>query len=102
MNLLLEEFEKKEGKKNALSASQRLKVCREFLLQRLQNVENLTGMDDFEALDRDRLPKSHHSLQSFINQSASREAQSAETNDVMVDWNAPIKMKLVLLPDSVT
>ena len=57
-------------------------------------------MEDHEAVDRDRLPKAHHTFQSFINQSASIEA--SKTKDILVDWNIPIKLRLTLLPDRIT
>ena len=78
----------------------RLKAIRELTLQKLKKVADLPGMEDHEAVDRDRLPKSHHTFRSFINQSASIEA--SKTGDLLVDWNIPIKMKLTLLPDAIT
>ena len=79
---------------------ERVKAVRELLLQKIQKIASLPGLEDHEAVDRDRLPKAHHTFQSFINQSASIEA--SKTNDILVDWNIPIKLRLTLLPDRLT
>ena len=78
----------------------RLKASRELLLQKLSAIADLPGLEDHEAVDRDRLPKPHHTFQSFINQSASIEA--SKTKDILVDWNLPVKLRLTLLPDAIT
>ena len=99
VTLVKREFQKLE-RVDMLSPAQKEKIRREFTLQRLQNVAQLPGMEGFEAIDRDRLPKSHHDFQSFVNQSAS--VDSSATNDIMVNWHLPISLKLILLPDVLT
>ena len=89
-----------DSNKVELTPTKRLKLQREFLLQRLQNFADLPGLEEFKAIDRNRLPKEYHNFQAFINQSASVDASA--TKDIMVDWNAPIKLKLILLPDKIT
>ena len=84
----------------SFDTQERTKAIRELLLQKLQKIAELPGMEDHEAVDRDRLPKAHHTFQSFINQSASIEA--SKTKDILVDWNIPIKLRLTLLPDRIT
>ena len=79
---------------------QESKACREVMLEKLNRIAELDGMEDYEAIDRDRLPKEYHSFQAFINQSASEEVSVLK--EMLVDWNAPIKMKLIFLPDSIT
>ena len=75
------------------------RISREVKLQRLQHVSHLRGMELYEAVDRDRLPKSHHTFQGFINQNASTEITTQK--DVLVDWNLPIKLQVVYLPDQI-
>ena len=99
LSAVKKEFSRLE-RTDILSVAQKDKIRREFTLQRLQNVASLPGMEGFEAIDRDRLPKPHHDFQSFVNQSAS--AESSATNDIMVNWHLPISFKLVLLPDMLT
>ena len=96
----MEEFQKVDKTKIELTPTKRLKLQREFMLQRLQNFADLPGLEEFQAIDRNRLPKEYHNFQGFVNQSAT--SDSSATKDLMVDWNAPIKIKLVLLPDNVT
>ena len=79
---------------------QKEKIRRELTLQRLQKIAELPGMQRFQSIDRDRLPKPHHDFLSFLNQSASLE--SSATKDIMVTWQLPIKMQVILLPDSLT
>ena len=98
--LVQERFRKLDSSDTTFTVPQRSKVLREMLLQKLQIIADLPGMESFEAVDRDRLPKVHHTFQSFVNQSASVEA--SKTKDIMVTWNAPIKIKMVLLPDTIT
>lgn len=78
----------------------RERIIREIKLQKLKHIENLAGMEAFEAVDRDRFPKLHHSFISFVNQSASEDAST--TNDILVTWNAPIKLRLIFIPDVLT
>ena len=99
VNRAVKEFSKHENL-SSTAPYQREKICREFLLQRLQNIAKLPGMEEFEAIDKPRLPKMYHDFQSFVNQCASLELTRAD--EVLVNWNAPIKFKLVLLPDSLT
>ena len=94
------EFAKKDTVNRPLPPSARAKIKREITLQRLQQIAQLPGMEGFETVDRDRLPKPHHQFQSFVNQSASPE--SSVTKDMLVDWNLPIKIRVVLLPDALT
>ena len=98
----LKEFDKKEARQQpfVMSSSVKAKIRREITLQRLQQVAQLPGMEEYEAIDRDRLPKPHHQFQAFINQSASEE--SSATKDILVDWNVPIKIRVILLPDVLT
>ena len=93
------EFQKIEPSSRPLEPSQRSRIRREFNLQRIKHVADLEGMEDFEAVERDRFPKEYHGFQAFVNQNASKE--STKSGDVLVDWNAPIKIKMILLPDSV-
>ena len=93
-----EEFKKVDSSVTTFTVPQRKKVLRELQLQKLQKIAQLPGMESYEAIDRDRLPKEYHTFQPFINQSASLE--SSKSKDIMVTWSAPIKIKLVLLPDT--
>ena len=83
-----------------VSPTHKEKIRRELTLQRLQKIANLPGMERFEAIDRDRLPKPYHDILSFINQSVNED--SSATNDIMVTWHLPISMRLILLPDTLT
>ena len=96
----LSEFSKRDPLSRPLQPSVRAKIKRELTLQRLQQIAQLPGMEEFEAIDRDRLPKPHHQFQSFVNQSASPE--SSATKDMLVDWNLPIKLRVIFLPDVLT
>ena len=80
--------------------SQRAKAVRELMLQKLQKIADLPGMEMFQAVDRDQLPKPYHTFQTFINQSATPDVSKSKV--VMVDWNVPIRVKLILLPDDIT
>ena len=93
------EFQKVE-RLDHVSQSQREKIRREMTLQRLQRIAEMPGMERYEAIDRDRLPKPYHDILSFFNQSASLE--SSKTKDIMITWHLPISMRLILLPDSLT
>ena len=99
VQLVQEQFRHLDTSESTFTVPQRTKVKREMLLQKIQKIASLPGMESFEPVDRDRLPKSHHTFQSFVNQSASKEASKSQ--DIMVTWNAPIKVKLVLLPDAI-
>ena len=83
-----------------LKTKDRSRVIREIKLQKIGHLAKLPGMESFQAADRNHMPHPHHTLQSFINQNASED--SSTTDEVMVDWQAPIKMKLVILPDRLT
>ena len=100
VQLVKEQFKKLTSSDTTFSAPQREKIKRELLLQKLKNIALLPGMESYEAVDRDRLPKAYHTFQPFINQSASLEA--SKSKDIMVTWSAPIKINLVLLPDVLT
>ena len=93
------EFQKIE-RCDFLSQAQRQKIRREINLQRLQKIAEIPGMEGYEAIDRDRLPKPHHDILSFLNQSASLD--SSATKDLLVTWHLPITMQLILLPDTLT
>ena len=93
-------FKEKEKGLDQFNVQLGIKARREWLLQKINLVSQLPGMEEFEAIDRDRLPKGRHTFQSFINQSATVEVSA--TKDILVDWNVPLKLKLVLLPDCVT
>ena len=93
------EFQKVEPSLRQPDPTQKARMKREFTLQRLRLVAELEGLGDCEAIDRDRFPKAYHGFQAFVNQNASKE--STKAGDVMVDWNAPIRIKMILLPDSV-
>jgi len=80
--------------------SRKVKANRELMLQKLQNIAELPGMELYEAVDRDQLPKSYHTFRNFVNQSANPDV--SKSKDVLVDWNVPIKVKLILLPDLIT
>ena len=96
------EFNKVEPSIMALKPTDRLKVKREVLLQTLQHLAELPGLENFQAMGRDRLPKPYHNFQSFVNQNASEDFQRPETMDILVDWNVPIRFKVILLPDNIT
>ena len=98
VQLIGEEFKKIDSSDTTFSVPQRKKVLREMQLQKLQKVAQLPGMESYEAIDRDRLPKAYHTFQPFVNQSVSLE--SSKSKDIMVTWSAPIKIKLVFLPDT--
>lgn len=81
-------------------APTRNRYKREILLKRLQLLENQPGLEDFEAVNRDHLPKDYHSFKSFITLNATLEFSKSKIK--MVEWTKPIKLKLVFLPDSIT
>ena len=95
------ELQKTERSIMALKPTQQLKLRREFLLQALEHVADMPGMENYQAMGRDRLPKPYHNFQAFINQSATEECQRVETADIMVDWNVPIKLRLDFMPDQI-
>ena len=95
------ELQKVERSIMALKPTQQLKLRREFMLQALEHVAEIPGMEGYQAMGRDRLPKPYHNFQAFINQSATEECQRIETADIMVDWNVPIKIRLDFLPDQI-
>lgn len=95
------ELQKAERSIMALKPTESLKLRREFLLQALEHVADIPGMEQYQALGRDRLPKPYHNFQAFINQSATEECQRPETHDIMVDWNVPIRLRLDFLPDNI-
>ena len=79
--------------------ARRTKAIREMKLQKLQHIAKFKGLENFEAVERDRFPKSHHTFQTFINQSASTDVSKSEER--LVDWNLPIKLRLIFLPDQI-
>ena len=83
-----------------ISQSHKDKIRREFTLQRLQKLADMPGLERYEAIDRDRLPKPYHDFLSFINQSVS--SDSSATQDIMVTWHLPISLRMILIPDSLT
>ena len=95
--LVQEHFRKWNSSESTFTVPQRAKVLRELLLQKIQKIADLPGMESFEAVDRDRLPKAYHTFQSFVNQSVTIEA--SKSKDILVTWNAPIQIKMILLPD---
>ena len=99
VNRVVRELSKIENTPSTTPA-QRDRICRDFLWQRLQNIANLPGMESIEAIGKSELPKPYHDFQSFVNQCASLEL--SKTDEVLVDWNAPIKLRLTLLPDAMT
>lgn len=80
--------------------SRKIKANRELMLQKLQKISELPGMEMYEPVDRDQFPKSYHRFRAFVNQSAN--PNLSKTKEVMVDWNLPVKLKLILLPDQLT
>lgn len=99
VTLVKKEFSKLERCDN-LSPAQKEKIRRELTLQRLQKVADMPGMESYQTIDRDRLPKPHHDFLSFLNQSASLE--SSKTKDILVTWHLPITMQVILVPDALT
>ena len=94
-----EQFQRVERNSRAPNPQERTKIRREFTLQILQHIAATAGMESYEAIDRDRLPKIHHLFQAWLNQSANMELSA--TKDMLVDWNIPIKLKLIFLPDNI-
>ena len=74
------------------------KIRRELKLQKLQHLAELPGLEQFQAVDRHQLPKEYHTFQAFLNQSATEEI--SKSKEILVDWNQPIKLKMVFLPDT--
>ena len=77
VQLIGEEFKKIDSSDTTFSVPQRKKVLREMQLQKLQKVAQLPGMESYEAIDRDRLPKAYHTFQPFVNQSVSLESSKS-------------------------
>ena len=73
---------------------------REILLKRLQLLAEQPGLENFEAVTRDHLPKEYHSFKSFITLNATLEFSKSKIK--MVEWTKPIKLQLVFIPDSIT
>ena len=99
-DICLKAMQKKDKALAKLNPTVRDARIRELKLQKLQHVAALAGMESFEAVGRNNFPKSHHTMLSFVNQNASPEVNT--TSEVLVNWNAPIKLELVFLPDSLT
>ena len=99
VSVVKKEFQKLEKCDNWTQA-QKEKVRRELTLQRLQKIADLPGLESYQAIDRDRLPKPHHDFLSFLNQSAVLE--SSATKDILVTWHLPISMQIILVPDVLT
>ena len=70
------------------------------MLQKINHLVTLPGLESFQAVNRNQLPHPHHTMQGFLNQNASEDLSTDQ--DLMVDWQAPIKLRLVLLPDEIT
>ena len=98
--LVWERFKAVEPSIRPFGPQQDTKACREVMLEKLARIAELSGMEEFEAIDRDRLPKDYHSFLAFINQSASVEVSVLK--EKLVDWNSPVRIKLIFLPDSIT
>ena len=94
------EFNKFEPTTMALKPTVQLKIRREILLQTLEHIAEMPGMEMYQSMGRDRLPKPYHNFQSFVNQSATEECQRLETLDILVDWNVPIRFRAIILPDN--
>ena len=93
-------IQKKNRLATLLSAKERSRVIREIKLQKIGHLSKLPGLESYQPVDRNHLPHPHHTMQGFINQNASEE--SSTDLDLIVDWQAPIRLNLVLLPDKLT
>ena len=99
-DLVWKSFQQMNPRPKPFDQGRRIKANRELMLQKLQKVAEIPGMEMYEAVDRDQLPKSYHTFRGFINQSANPDI--SKSKEVLVDWNLPIKLKLILLPDQIT
>ena len=71
-----------------------------MLLKKLQLIAEQPGLENFEAVDRDHLPKEYHSFKSFITVNATLEFSKSKIK--LVEWTKPLKLQLVFLPDTIT
>ena len=94
------EFKKLDPKISAFDVPTRNRYRREILLKRLNLLADQPGLEDFQAVNRDHLPKDYHSFKSFITLNATLEFSKSKIK--LVEWTKPIKLKLVFLPDSIT
>ena len=78
----------------------RSRYKREILLKRLHLLAEQPGLENYEAVDREHLPKDYHSFQSFITLNSTLEFSKNKVK--MVEWTKPIKLQLVFLPDTIT
>ena len=96
----LKAIQRKNRLANRIHPKERSRVIREIKLQKIQHLVSLPGMESFQAVDRNHLPHPHHTMQGFINQNATDDLST--DLDSIVDWQTPIKIKLVFLPDELT
>ena len=93
-------FQKIIPKIKPFDQARRIKANRELMLQKLQKISEIPGMELYEPVERNQFPKSYHTFRSLVNQHATPDVSSSK--DILVDWNLPIKLKLILLPDQIT
>ena len=94
------EFKKLDSTIQKFDVPTRNRYRREMLLKRLQLIADQPGLENFEAVDRDHLPKEYHSFKSFITLNATLEFSKSKIK--LVEWTKPLKLQLVFLPDTIT
>ena len=94
------EFKKVDQTVQKFDVPTRNRYRREMLLKRLQLIAEQPGLENFEAVDRDHLPKEYHSFKSFITVNATLEFSKSKIK--LVEWTKPLKLQLVFLPDTIT
>ena len=94
------EFKKLDPNIPKFDVPTRNRYRREMLLKRLQLIADLPGLENFEAVDRDHLPKEYHSFKAFITLNATLEFSKSKIK--LVEWTNPLKLQLVFIPDAIT